>query len=64
MRHLPNLICLIRLVLIWPIVVALHKNINLLALLGYVMLATAALSLPVAGRGLRGLRARRRERVW
>jgi cardiolipin synthase len=25
-RHLPNLICLIRLVLIWPIVVALHKG--------------------------------------
>lgn len=32
MRHLPNLICLLRLLLIWPIVVALHKGQHLAAL--------------------------------
>ena len=32
MRHLPNLICLFRLVLIWPILVALHKGQHLAAL--------------------------------
>jgi cardiolipin synthase len=31
-RHLPNLICLFRLVLIWPILVALHKGQHLAAL--------------------------------
>lgn len=42
------------------IVLALFKNINLLALLGYVMLAAWVLSLPAAGRGLARLRVRRR----
>ena len=41
MRHLPNLICLIRLALIWPIVAALHAGEHLAALLLFV---TAAVS--------------------
>ncbi len=40
--------------------VGLFKGINLLALLGYAMLATAALNLVVPGRRLKRLRARRR----
>lgn len=32
MRHLPNLICLLRLLLIWPIIAALHKGQHLAAL--------------------------------
>ena len=32
MRHLPNLICLFRLLLIWPILVALHKGQHFAAL--------------------------------
>ncbi|HXW73171.1 MAG TPA: CDP-alcohol phosphatidyltransferase family protein [Steroidobacteraceae bacterium] len=32
MRHLPNLICLIRLLLIWPIVTAMHAGQHLTAL--------------------------------
>jgi cardiolipin synthase len=38
-RHLPNLICLFRLLLIWPIVVALHKGQHLAALGVFVVAA-------------------------
>ena len=41
MRHLPNLICLIRLALIWPVIVTLHAGEHLLAL---GLFATAAVS--------------------
>jgi cardiolipin synthase (CMP-forming) len=40
-RHLPNLICLIRLALTWPIAVALHNGQHLAAL---VLFVTAAVS--------------------
>jgi len=40
-HHLPNLICLLRLLLIWPIVVALQRGQHLAAL---VLFVTAALS--------------------
>lgn len=41
MRHLPNLICLIRLLLIWPIVVALHKGQYLGALALFIAAAVS-----------------------
>ena len=41
MRHLPNLICLIRLVLIWPITVALHKGQYPLALALFIAAAVS-----------------------
>ena len=36
MRHLPNIICLIRLALIWPIVAALHAGHDLVAVAVFV----------------------------
>ena len=41
MRHLPNLICLLRLALIWPIVVALHKGQYLVALALFIAAAVS-----------------------
>jgi cardiolipin synthase len=41
MRHLPNLICLIRLALVWPVAVALNEGKFLLAL-GLFMIAAAS----------------------
>ena len=41
MRHLPNLICLIRLALIWPIAVALHKGQHVTALVLFVVAAVS-----------------------
>ena len=40
-RHLPNLICLIRLLLIWPIAVALHKGQYLSALVLFIVAAVS-----------------------
>jgi len=40
-RHLPNLICLLRLALIWPIVVALHKGQYLVALALFIAAAVS-----------------------
>jgi len=40
-RHLPNLICLIRLALIWPIAVALHKGQHLTALVLFIVAAVS-----------------------
>jgi cardiolipin synthase (CMP-forming) len=40
-RHLPNLICLIRLLLIWPIAVAMHKGQHLSALGLFVVAAVS-----------------------
>jgi cardiolipin synthase (CMP-forming) len=40
-RHLPNLICLFRLLLIWPILVALHKG-QYLAALGLFVVAAVS----------------------
>jgi cardiolipin synthase len=40
-RHLPNLICLIRLLLIWPVAVALHKGEYLTALALFVVAAVS-----------------------
>ena len=41
MRHLPNVICLIRLALIWPIVAALHAGEHHLALALFVVAAAS-----------------------
>ena len=41
MRHLPNLICLIRLVLVWPILTALHAGEHRLALVLFVIAAAS-----------------------
>lgn len=41
MRHLPNLICLIRLALIWPITAALHQGEYLAALALFVVAAVS-----------------------
>ena len=41
MRHLPNLICLIRLLLIWPVAVALHKGQYLSALALFIVAAVS-----------------------
>ena len=41
MRHLPNLICLIRLLLIWPVAVALHKGQYLGALALFIVAAVS-----------------------
>ena len=41
MRHLPNLICLIRLALIWPIVRALHAGADLAALVVFIAAAVS-----------------------
>ena len=41
MRHLPNLICLIRLALIWPILTALHAGEHRLALVLFVIAAAS-----------------------
>jgi len=40
-RHLPNLICLIRLALIWPTVTALHAGEYRLALTLFVVAAAS-----------------------
>jgi cardiolipin synthase len=40
-RHLPNLICLIRLLLIWPVAVALHKGQYLTALALFIVAAVS-----------------------
>jgi len=40
-RHLPNLICLIRLLLIWPVAVALHKGQYLSALALFIVAAVS-----------------------
>jgi cardiolipin synthase len=40
-RHLPNLICVIRLLLIWPIAVALHKGQYASALLLFILAAVS-----------------------
>jgi len=40
-RHLPNLICLIRLALIWPILTALHAGEHRLALVLFVIAAAS-----------------------
>ena len=39
MRHLPNLICLLRIALIWPILAALHAGEPLLALALFIVAA-------------------------
>jgi uncharacterized protein (DUF58 family) len=44
--------------------VGLHRNINLLMLLGYALLTTALLNLRTAGRSVRGLRGSRRFAEW
>ena len=41
MRHLPNLICLVRLLLIWPIVRALHAGAELAALMLFIAAAVS-----------------------
>ena len=41
MRHLPNLICLIRLALIWPILVALHAGEHRTALALFIIAAAS-----------------------
>ena len=41
MRHLPNLICLIRLALIWPILMALHAGESRLALALFIIAAAS-----------------------
>ena len=41
MRHLPNLICLIRLALVWPILTALHAGEHRLALVLFVIAAAS-----------------------
>jgi cardiolipin synthase len=40
-RHLPNLICVIRLLLVWPIVRALHAGADLAALVVFIAAAVA-----------------------
>ena len=41
MRHLPNLICLIRLALVWPILTALHAGEHRMALVLFVIAAAS-----------------------
>lgn len=41
MRHLPNLICVVRLVLIWPILATLHAGEHLLALALFIAAAVS-----------------------
>ena len=41
MRHLPNLICVIRLLLVWPIVRALHAGADLAALVVFIAAAVS-----------------------
>ncbi len=41
MRHLPNIICLIRIALIWPILAALHAGEHLTALALFVLAAVS-----------------------
>ncbi len=41
MRHLPNLICVVRLLLVWPIVRALHAGADLTALVVFIAAAVS-----------------------
>ncbi len=52
MRHLPNLICVVRLLLVWPIVRALHAGADLAALVVFIAAAVSD--------GLDGYLAKRR----